>query len=58
MSAVIDLQGRSFLNLEDFSADEIVYRLAPEDPTPKPGERVSLRIREGKAHWFVDGRRI
>src|SRR4051794_25655826 len=25
MSAVIDLQGRSFLNLEDFSADEIVY---------------------------------
>src|SRR3954464_3002695 len=24
MSAVIDLQGRSFLNLEDFSADEIV----------------------------------
>src|SRR5947208_13020520 len=27
MSAVIDLQGRSFLNLEDFSADEIVYLL-------------------------------
>src|SRR3954453_15669573 len=25
MGAVIDLQGRSFLNLEDFSADEIVY---------------------------------
>src|SRR5437762_6413490 len=27
MSAVIDLQGRSFLNLVDFSADEIVYLL-------------------------------
>jgi len=40
------------------SADEIVYRLPPEDPPPKPGERVSLGIREGKAHWFVDGRRI
>jgi ABC-type sugar transport system ATPase subunit len=54
---VEDLGAESFVHAETPSG-AMIYRIAAADPRPSAGETVRLKIREGAAHWFVDGRRV
>jgi len=42
----------------DSESGEVVYRLPEGTPAPKPGERIALSPREGRLHWFIDGKRV
>jgi sn-glycerol 3-phosphate transport system ATP-binding protein len=42
----------------DSEAGEVVYRLPDDAPPPESGERVTLAPRDGRMHWFVNGRRV
>jgi ABC-type sugar transport system ATPase subunit len=54
---VEDLGAESFVHATTPGA-AIIYRIPVANPQPSAGETVLLAIRDGAAHWFVDGRRV
>ncbi len=54
---VEDLGAERFV-YADLAGTEVVSRAAEGNPLPRPGSPVELAIRDGREHWFRDGRRI